>query len=136
MSFSNLILHRQKSPGARAANSVAWFIASVAALSLLGAMGPSPIRSSEQADTQYGTVGVASQGAAVKPKPAIEIVRGIVDSIDEANDTIKIGLSPQTSELLKVPDGLIFDAVRFGDQVEVRVQDIAGEKTIVGLERN
>ena len=51
------------------------------------------------------------------------------------NDRIKIRLSPETSELLKVQDGLIFNAVRFGDQVKVLVQDIAGERTIVDLER-
>jgi hypothetical protein len=134
MSSLNPILYQQKSPGTRAANLTAWFSASVVVLSLLGAMGPSPIMAREQADTQHATVGVASQ--APEPKPAIEIVRGIVDSVDEASDTIKIRLSPETSELLKVQDGLIFNAVRFGDQVEVWVQDIAGEKTIVGLQRN
>ena len=108
---------------------------SVAILSLLAAIGPLPIIASEQTDTQHRTVGVASQGATVKPKPAIEIVRGIIDSVDEANDTIKIRSSPETSELLKVQDGLIFNAVRFGDRVKVLVQDIAGEKTIVGLEK-
>ncbi|WP_407181147.1 hypothetical protein [Bradyrhizobium sp. STM 3562] len=117
-------------------NSVAWFITSAAVLLLLGAMVPSPPTSaSEQADTRHRTVGIASQGTTFKPKPAIEVVRGIVDGIDEANDTIKIRLSPETSQMLKVQDGLIFNAVRFGDQVKVLVQDIDGEKTIVGLER-
>jgi hypothetical protein len=114
---------------------MAWFITSVAVLSLLGAIGPSPIMASERADTRHATVGVARQAAAVEPKPAIEVVRGTVDSVDETNDRIKIRLSPETSELLKVQDGLIFNAVRFGDQVKVLVQDITGEKTIVDLER-
>ena len=135
MSSSNPFLHRQKSPRASAANSMAWFVTSVAILSLLGEIGPSPIMASEQADTQHATVGVGSQAPTVEPKPAIEVVRGTVDSVDEANDRIKIRLSPETSELLKVQDGLIFNAVRFGDQVKVLVQDIAGEKTIVDLER-
>jgi len=34
-----------------------------------------------------------------------------------------------------VQDGLLFNAVRFGDPVEITVQDIAGAKTIVELKR-
>ncbi|HMF47195.1 MAG TPA: hypothetical protein VK603_01035 [Candidatus Saccharimonadales bacterium] len=33
----------------------------------------------------------------------------------------------------KVQDGLIFNAVRYGDQVEITVENIEGAKTIVGL---
>jgi hypothetical protein len=32
-----------------------------------------------------------------------------------------------------VQDGLLFNAVRYGDQVEVTVEDINGATTIVGL---
>jgi hypothetical protein len=35
-----------------------------------------------------------------------------------------------------VRDGLIFNAVRYGDQVEVTVENIDGAKTIVGLTKN
>jgi hypothetical protein len=135
MSSSNRILHQQKSLRSIATNSVACFITLVALL-LLNAMASSPSIASEQTDAEHETVGVVNQGAAIKPKPAIAIVRGIVDGVDEANDTIKIGASPETSQLLKVQDGLIFNAVRFGDQVTVLVQEIAGAKTIVGLEKN
>ena len=48
-------------------------------------------------------------------------------------DTIKIRLSQDKTEQFKVQDGLIFDSVRYGDQVEVTVQNIAGAKAIVGL---
>jgi hypothetical protein len=75
------------------------------------------------------------QGPAVAPKPAMETLRGVVDSVDERNDTIKIRLSPETVEQLRVQDGLIFNSVGYGDAVEVTVQNIAGSKTIVGLRK-
>ena len=37
------------------------------------------------------------------------------------------------SEEFKVQDGLLFDSVRYGDRVEVTVENIAGARTIVGL---
>jgi hypothetical protein len=130
MSSSNPIVHQQKSLGTIATNSVAWFITLVALL-LLSAIASSPTIASEQTDAEHETVG----GTVVTAKPAIEIVRGTVESVDEAHDTIKIRLTPETSLALKVQDGLIFNAVRFGDQVKVLVREIAGAKTIVGLEK-
>ena len=107
----------------------------VALLSLLGTMAASPTIANELTEAQRQTVGIVRQDAAVASKPAIEIMSGMVDSVDERNDTIKIRLSSGASQALKVQDGLIFNAVRFGDQVEVSVQDIAGAKTIVGIEK-
>jgi hypothetical protein len=87
-----------------------------------------------------GPAGVEQQGGvarthdtALTPKLTIETLRGVVESIDQGNDTIKIRLSPETIELLRVQDGLVFNAVRYGDEVEVTIQIIAGAKTIVGL---
>ena len=74
------------------------------------------------------TVGVASL-----PRHSTETISGIVASIDERNDTIKIRRSPETTVELKVQDGLLFNAVRYGDLVEVTVENINGAKTIVGL---
>jgi hypothetical protein len=74
------------------------------------------------------TVGLVSL-----PKPATEIISGVVAGVDERNDMIKIRRSPQTTEELKVRDGLLFNAVRYGDPVEVTVENINGAKTIVGL---
>jgi hypothetical protein len=34
-----------------------------------------------------------------------------------------------------VQDALIFDAVRYGDPVEITVENIEGAKTIVGLQK-
>ncbi|WP_407152044.1 hypothetical protein [Bradyrhizobium sp. ORS 86] len=75
-----------------------------------------------------------AQVATVRPPP-IEKLRGIVDSVDERNDTIRIRLSPDRAEPFKVQDGLLFNAVRFGDPVEISVQDISGAPTIVGLSK-
>jgi hypothetical protein len=42
-------------------------------------------------------------------------------------------LASEASVDPKVRDGLLFNAVRYGDQVEVTVENIDGAKTIVGL---
>jgi Cu/Ag efflux protein CusF len=74
------------------------------------------------------TVGVAGL-----PRPSTEAFRGVVASVDERNDTIRIRRSPETTEEFRVQDGLLFNAVRYGDLVEVSVENINGAKTIVGL---
>jgi len=74
-----------------------------------------------------------TQGAAVGRPPATETLRGVIDSVDQRNDTITIRLSADTTEQFKVQDGLIFNSVRFGDLVEITVQNTSGTKTIVGL---
>jgi hypothetical protein len=77
---------------------------------------------------------VTLQAATVHPQ-ASETLRGVVDRVDERNDTLLIRLSPDRIESFKVQDGLIFNAVRFGDPVEIAVQSIAGFRTIVGLSK-
>jgi Cu/Ag efflux protein CusF len=64
---------------------------------------------------------------------SLESLRGVVASVDERNDRITLRLPSNASVDLKVRDGLLFNAVRYGDQVEVVVEDIDGAKTIVGL---
>jgi hypothetical protein len=44
-----------------------------------------------------------------------------------------IAFAPDGTANLKVRDGLLFNAVRHGDQVEVTVENIDGAKAIVGL---
>jgi hypothetical protein len=75
----------------------------------------------------------ASQAIGLAPSSRAEVVRGVVAGVDERSGTIKIQRSQQTAEELKVQDGLLFSAVRYGDEVEVTVQNINGAKTIVGL---
>lgn len=74
------------------------------------------------------TVGVAGL-----PRPSTEAFRGVVASVDERNDTIRIRRSPETTEEFRVQDGLLFNAVRYGDLVEVTTENINGAKTIIGL---
>ena len=62
-----------------------------------------------------------------------ETLRGVVAVVDERNDSITLRLPSDASTKLKVRDGLLFNAVRYGDQVEVTVENIDGAKTIVGL---
>jgi hypothetical protein len=66
-------------------------------------------------------------------RPIHEVLRGVVATVDERDDRITVRLSPDATANLKVGDGLLFNAVRYGDQVEVTVEDINGAKTIVGL---
>jgi len=62
-----------------------------------------------------------------------ETLRGTVTAVDERNDMITVRLAPDKAADLKVQDGLVFNSVRDGDQVEVAVESIDGVKTIVGL---
>jgi Cu/Ag efflux protein CusF len=94
-----------------------------------------PDLANQLSNADRGTVGVAMPEAAAMPKPATETMHGVVQSIDERNDTITLRLSPEKTQQFRVQDGLLFNAVGFGDHVEITVQDIAGAKTIVGLEK-
>ncbi|UGY19468.1 copper-binding protein [Bradyrhizobium septentrionale] len=87
----------------------------------------------EVSENQQAVVALA-EAAAIHP-PSTQTLRGVVDSIDERNDTIRIRLSPDRTEPFKVQDGLLFNAVRFGDPVAFSVQDISGFRTIVGLSK-
>jgi hypothetical protein len=65
-----------------------------------------------------------------------ETLRGFVAAVDERNDRITIRLPSDVSANLKVSDGLLFNAVRYGDQVEVTLENIDGAMTIVGLTKD
>jgi hypothetical protein len=72
---------------------------------------------------------------AVVPARPAQTVRGMVTAIDERNDRISLRLPTDVSEDFRVQDGLVFNSVRFGDQVEVTVESINGVKTIVELKK-
>jgi protein-tyrosine-phosphatase len=67
--------------------------------------------------------------------PSKEAVRGVVTAVDERNDRIALRLSNGNIEALKVQDGLVFNAVRSGDHIEVDVESIDGARTIVALKK-
>jgi Cu/Ag efflux protein CusF len=71
---------------------------------------------------------------------AQETLSGIVASVDERNDKITVrlpsaGTAGDVSGDFKVQDGLIFNAVRYGDEVEFAVETINGARTIVALRK-
>jgi hypothetical protein len=105
-------------------------IATLAA-ALLSAAALSVPAQTVRAEQEIDVTQTRDTGSIVRP--AIDTLRGIVASIDQSRDTITIRLSSGRTEQFKVQDGLIFDAVRYGDQVEVSVQTIAGTETIISL---
>ena len=127
-------LSRAGSPGRAAETSERNVMIKSTILLLAALFLPISAALASQSRAEQETVGVA-QGAAVAPKPVTETMRGVVESIDEGSDTITLRLSPETTQQFRVQDGLLFNAVRFGDPVEITVQDIAGAKTIVELKR-
>lgn len=110
-------------------------IMALAAVLLPGTAFFPPAMAAGPAEAEQQEIVAGTQGITLAPRLAIETLRGVVDSIDQGNDTIKIRLSPDTVEQFRVQDGLIFNAVRYGDRVEVTVRAIAGAKTIVDLVR-
>jgi len=69
---------------------------------------------------------------AERPRPQ-ETLQGVVTAVDERNDRITVRLASNTTEVFRVQDGLVFDVVHSGDQVEITIESIDGAKTIVGL---
>jgi hypothetical protein len=104
-------------------------------LALAVVLLPGAALSSPAGDEQETAVSI-TQGAAIASRPASKsLLLGIVDSVDQGNDTIEIRLSPDKTEQFRVLDGLVFNSVRYGDQVEITVQNIARAQTIVGLRK-
>lgn len=58
---------------------------------------------------------------------------GTIAFVDERNDVITVRTAANATADLRVRDGLLFNAVRYGDRVEVTVETIQGAATIVGL---
>ena len=103
-------------------------------LALAVVLLPAVALSSPASDEQETAVAM-TRGAAVASRLAAEPLHGIVDSVDQGNDTIDIRLSPDKTERFRVQDGLMFNAVRYVDPVEITVQNITGAMTIVGLRK-
>jgi hypothetical protein len=114
--------------------SIIRLVSAAIATSIVGMSLPSLAVADDTMEAERARPAV-SQTVGIAPASRAEVVRGVVASVDERNDTIKIQQSPAMAEELKVQDGLLFSAVRYGDEVEVTVQNINGAKTIVGLMR-
>lgn len=64
-----------------------------------------------------------------------ETLEGVVTAVDERSDRITVRLKSDTTADFRVQDALVFNAVRFGDRVELTVETIDGARTIVGLRK-
>jgi hypothetical protein len=64
-----------------------------------------------------------------------ETLHGLIIAVDEKNDRITVQLMSNATEDFRVQDGLIFNAVHGGDQVEITIESINGAKTIVALRK-
>jgi hypothetical protein len=100
-----------------------------------GATLPGPATAEGATGAEQEAIEDRVQVTAIAPKPATETLRGVVDSVDEGHDTLKVRLSQHKTEEFKVQDGLIFNAVRFGDTVEVTVEKTGEKRTIVSLRK-
>jgi hypothetical protein len=108
----------------------------IAALIAIGIATPPAMPAHAAANTALGSsvVSVAAP-AGVGSDRSPEILRGVVAAVDERNDLISLRLPSDAIANLKVSDGLLFNAVRYGDQIEVTVKNINGAETIIGLVR-
>jgi hypothetical protein len=91
------------------------------------------VRAATDAALAPSTMPLAAPDADAGSDHSTVTLRGVVAAVDERNDSITLRLPSAASTELKVRDGLLFNAVRYGDQVEVRVENIDGARTIVGL---
>jgi Cu/Ag efflux protein CusF len=65
-----------------------------------------------------------------------QTLEGVITAVDEQNDRITVRLTSDATEDFNVQDGLVFNAVRDGDQVELTVETVDGARTIVGLKKD
>jgi hypothetical protein len=93
-------------------------------------------RAATAAAPEPSTVPLAAPDTGAGNGRSRETLRGVVAAVDERNDRITVRLPSDASADLKVRDGLLFNAVRYGDQVEVTVENIDGARTIVGLTKD
>ena len=101
----------------------------------VGAALPGPATAEGTTGAERESMEGRVKATAIAPKPATATLRGVVDSADEGHDTLKVRLSQDKTEEFKVQDGLIFNAVRFGDTVEVTVEKTGEKRTIVSLRK-
>lgn len=82
-------------------------------------------------DEQTGVTPVATPILPVRE----ETIRGTIASIDERNDKVTVRLPSDETTDLKVEDGLLFNALRYGDAVQMTVRTVGNSKEIVSVIR-
>jgi Cu/Ag efflux protein CusF len=85
------------------------------------------------AEKEAAVVMTRGIAATTERTPSQEVLQGMITAVDQSNDRITVRLSSGVVADFRVQDGLIFNAVRYGDQVEMTVESIEGAQTIVGL---
>ncbi|WP_426442726.1 hypothetical protein [Bradyrhizobium genosp. P] len=108
----------------------------IAALIAIGIATPlaMPAHAAADAAAKPSVVTIAAPAGAGSDR-SLETLRGFVEAVDERNDVMTLRLPSNVVAALKVNDGLLFNAVRYGDQVEVTVKNIDGAETIIGCVR-
>ena len=83
------------------------------------------------AEKEAAVVMTRGIAATTERTPSQEVLQGMITAVDQSNDRITVRLSSGVVADFRVQDGLIFNAVRCGDQVEMTVESIEGAQTIV-----
>jgi hypothetical protein len=105
-----------------------------AILALTVVLLPTAVVSLPSGGEQKGAIAINEGAAAtIERVPSREVLRGVIAAVDESNDRITVRLTSGAIADFKVQDGLIFNAIRYGDQIEIMVEKIGGANTIVGL---
>jgi Cu/Ag efflux protein CusF len=105
-----------------------------AVLALTVVLLPSAALSSPSGNEPEAAVAATRRAvSAIEQAPSQQTLRGVVTAVDESDDRITIRLKSGTITNFKVQDGLIFNAVRYGDQVGIIVENIGGARTVIGL---
>lgn len=105
-------------------------MAAIISLGLAASLIPAAYPAKATADPSRVSITPGNAEESSRPQ---EIMRGVVTFVDEPNDRITLRLSSNDSTDLKVGDGLLFNALRYGDHVKVTIENIDGARTIVGL---
>jgi hypothetical protein len=106
-------------------------LAAAFAAVMVGAALPQPASADSAGAAEQEAMEGRVQATAIVPKPGTETLRGVV----EGHDTLRVRLSQHRIEEFKVRNGLIFNAVRFGDVIEVTVEETDEKRTIVSLRK-
>jgi hypothetical protein len=85
---------------------------------MVGAALPQPASADSAGAAEQEAMQGRVQATPIVPKPGTETLRGVVDS----DDTLRVRLSQHRIEEFKVQNGS-FNAVRFGDVIEVTVEE-------------
>lgn len=94
---------------------------------------PSVALPSPSGDEQAAVVVTQRATATIEQAQSQQTLRGVVTAVDESDDRITVRLKSGAVADFKVQDGLIFNAVRYGDQIGIIVENIGGARTVVGL---